>query len=249
MKGKKIFIYLLVLALLITSISGSGLENVFASDKSTTSESTTEKQDNTSENSVPESDSKNDTDSASGVENHTEEKTPDHETGTVEKTEEENGTGAEPATTSENITGDDVWEKLKSSTDLVTIDETNKTISVKAGQAITLLSNCPADKYHDYTISQASSFTGATMSIPANAELELNGVNYQFQFQGLGTKENPFTGTFNIKEIKIPSALFCGLSSATTFANNNDKESLSVITDSDNGKANSSVLAEYYVFA
>lgn len=246
MKGKKIFIYLLVLALLITSISGSGLENVFASDKSTTSESTTEKQDNTSENSVPESDSEIGATPVSGMENHTEEKTPDNETSTVEATEEENGTGAEPATTSENITGNDVWEKLKSSTNLVAIDETNQTISVKDGQAITLLSNCPAEKYQYYTISKDSSFTGATMSIPATATI--GGVEYQFQ--GLGTKEFPFAGTFNIDAIKIPSALFGGLLSAATFAkNNNNKESLSVTTDSDNWTTNSSVLAESYVFA
>ncbi len=246
MKGKKIFIYLLVLALLTTSISGSGLENVFASDKSTTSESTTEEQDNTSESSVPESDDETGAEPVSGEENYTDEETPDSETSTVEATEEEDGTGEEPAITSENTTGDKVWTQLKSYTDLVVINETNRTISVKNGQALTLLSNCPAEKYKDYTIAIESSVTGSTMAIPATATLD--GVDYQFQ--GLGTKKVPFAGTFNIEAIKISSALFGGLSSAATFnKNSNGKESLSVITDSDSWKTNSSVLAEAYVFA
>ncbi len=245
MKGKKIFIYLLVLALLTTSISGSGLENVFASDKSTTSESTTEEQDNTSESSVPESDDETGAEPVSGEENYTDEETPDSETSTVEATEEEDGTGEEPAITSENTTGDEVWTQLKSYTNLVVINATNKTISVKNGQALTLLSNCPAEKYKDYTIAIESSVTGSTMAIPATATLA--GVDYQFQ--GLGTKEVPFAGTFNIEAIKISSALFGGLSSAATFnKNSNGKESLSVITDSDSWKTNSSVLAEAYVF-
>lgn len=248
MKGKKIFIYLLVLALLTTSISGSGLENVFASDKSTTSESTTEEQDNTSESSVPESDDETGAEPVSGEENPAEEKTPDSETSTVETTEEENGTGEEPVTASENTTGDEVWEKLKSSTSLVAIDENAKTISVKDGKALTLLSNCPAEKYQYYTISIDSSVTGSTMSIPGTATFDSDSVSYQFL--GLGTKEVPFSGTFNIGAIKISSALFGGLSSAATFyKNSNGKESLSVITDGDSWKIDSSVLAESYVFA
>lgn len=245
MKGKKIFIYLLVLALLTTSISGSGLENVFASDKSTTSESTAEEQDNTSESSVPESDDETGAEPVSGEENYTDEETPDSETSTGEATEEEDGMGEEPEITSENMNGEEIWKKLQSMSDLVTIDTDKKTINVKNGQTLTLLSNCPAEAYKDYTISIDSSVTGSTMAIPATAAF--NGVDYQFQ--GLGTKEVPFSGTFNIGEIKIPSALFCGLSSAATFAKNNGKESLSVITDSDNWKNDSSVLAESYVFA
>lgn len=252
MKGKKIFIYLLVLALLTTSISGSGLENVFASDKSTTSESTAEEQDNTSESSVPENDDETGAEPVSGEENYTDEETPDSETSTGEATEEEDGTGEEPEITSEeleitseNMNGNEIWKQLQSMSNLVTIDTDKKTINVKNGQTLTLLSNCPAEDYKEYTISIDSSVTGSTMAIPATAAF--NGVDYQFQ--GLGTKEVPFSGTFNIGEIKIPSALFCGLSSAATFAKNNGKESLSVITDSDNWKNDSSVLAESYVFA
>ena len=248
MKGKKIFIYLLVLSMLTMSVSGSGLENVFASDKNTTSENKTEAQDNTSENSVPESDDETGAEPVSGEENYTDEETPDSETSTVEATEEENGdgTGEEPVITSESVTGDKVWTQLTSKNDLAVIDEAKKTISVKNGQALTLLSNCPAEKYKDYIISIDSSVTGSTMSIPGTATFE--GVDYQFQ--GLGTKDVPFSGTFNIGAIKISSALFGGLSSAATFyKDSNGKESLSVITDGDSWKTDSSVLAESYVFA
>ena len=45
------------------------------------------------------------------------------------------------------------WDTYKSKTTLVTVDDTNKRIYVKTGEALTLLSNCSAENYKDYIIS------------------------------------------------------------------------------------------------
>lgn len=275
MKGRKIFAYLLVLVLLTTFLSESELENVLAADKTVKSGSVAEEEKaiGTETNGTEEKESSEKaTDSAkkSG-----EEVTPDEESANAgedetrkDKTREE-AVADEPTTSSENnaaneeavtASGEAVnventenaenkntsWEKLCGKTDWAKINITNKTIIVKNPMALTLLSNCPAENYKDYTISQDSSYTGDIMTIPA--AITLDGTTYNFN--GLGTKECPFFGKFQIKDVKIPSALFGGLSSTAVFSKDKDKnkESLSITVDSDNWKADSSVLAESYVF-
>lgn len=270
MKGRKIFAYLLVLVLLTTFLSESGLEDVLAADKTVKSGSVAEEEKaiGTETNGTEEKESSEKaTDSAkkSG-----EEVTPDEESANAgeDKTREE-AVADEPTTSSENNVANEEavtaseeavnventenaenkntsWEKLCGKTDWAKIDTTNKTIIVKDPMALTLLSNCPAENYKDYTISQDSSYTGDIMTIPA--AITPDGTTYNFN--GLGTKECPFSGKFQIKAVKIPSALFGGLSSTAVFSKDKDKEkeSLSITVDSDNWKADSSVLAESYVF-
>lgn len=95
------------------------------------------------------------------------------------------------------------WDTYKSKTTLVTVDDTNKRIYVKTGEALTLLSNCSAENYKDYIISLDSSVTGGAIEIPFTYD--------GYEFKGLGTKECPFEGNFNIANIKIQSTLFAGL--------------------------------------
>ena len=268
MKGRKIFAYLLVLVLLTTFLSESGLENVLAADKTVKSASVAEEEkaigtetDGTEEkqssekatNSAKKSGEEvtSDEESANAGEDKTRE-----EAGADESTtsSENNAANEEAVTASEEAVNvqntenaenkNTSWDKLCGQTDWAKIDTTNKTIHVKDPKALTLLSNCPAEKYKDYTISQVSSYTGSIMVIPAAITLE--GTTYTFN--GLGTKECPFSGKFQIKDVKIPSALFGGLSSTAVFSEDKDKESLSITVDRDNWKANSSVLAESYVF-
>lgn len=99
------------------------------------------------------------------------------------------------------------WDTYKSKTTLVTVDDTNKRIYVKTGEALTLLSNCSAENYKNYKILVDSSVTGGAIEIPFTYD--------GYEFKGLGTKECPFEGTFNITNIKIPSTLFAGVSSKT----------------------------------
>ena len=273
MKGRKIFAYLLVLVLLTTFLSESGLENVLAADKTVKSGSVAEeeKASGTETNGTEEKQSSEK--ATNSTKKSGEEVTPDEESANAgedktrkDKTREE-AVADEPTTSSENnaaneeaITASEEvvnaentenaenkstsWEKLCEKTDWAKIDTNNKTISVIDPKALTLLSNCPAENYKDYTISQDSSYTGKTMTIPA--AITLDGTTYNFN--GLGTKECPFSGKFEIKAVKIPSALFGGLSSTAVFFKDKEKESLSITVDSDSWKANSSVLAESYVF-
>ena len=273
MKGRKIFAYLLVLVLLTTFLSESGLENVLAADKTVKSGSVAEEEKaiGTETNGTEEKQSSEK--ATNSAKKSGEEVTPDEESANdgedktrKDKTREE-AVADEPTTSSENnatneeaITASEEvvnaentenaenkstsWEKLCEKTDWAKIDTNNKTISVKYPEALTLLSNCPAENYKDYTISQELSYTGDIMTIPA--AITLDGTTYNFN--GLGTKECPFSGKFEIKAVKIPSALFGGLSSTAAFSKDKDKESLSITVDSDNWKANSSVLAESYVF-
>ena len=273
MEGRKIFAYLLVLVLLTTFLSESGLENVLAADKTVKSGSVAEEEKaiDTETNGTEEKQSSEK--ATNSAKKSGEEVTPDEESVNAgedktrkDKTREEAGAD-EPTTSSENNAANEEtvtaseeavnaentenaenkntsWDKLCGQTDWATINTTNKTISVKKQEALTLLSNCPAEKYKDYTISQVSSYTGSIMVIPAAITLE--GTTYTFN--GLGTKECPFSGKFQIKDVKIPSALFGGLSSTAVFSEDKDKESLSITVDRDNWKANSSVLAESYVF-
>ena len=95
------------------------------------------------------------------------------------------------------------WDTYKSKTTLVTVDDTNKRIYVKTGEALTLLSNCSAENYKDYIISLDSSVTGGAIEIPFTYD--------GYEFKGLETKECPFEGNFNIANIKIQSTLFAGL--------------------------------------
>lgn len=271
MKGRKIFAYLLVLVLLTTFLSESGLENVLAADKTVKSGSVAEeeKASGTEINGTEEKQSSekatnsakksgeevtSDEESANAGEDKTrEEAVADESTTSSEDNaaNEEAVTASEEAVSAENTENAEnaenkntSWDKLCGQKSWATIDITNKKISVIKPEALTLLSNCPAENYKDYTISQDSSYTGSTMEIPA--EITLEGMTYNFN--GLGTKECPFSGKFQIKAVKIPSALFGGLSSTAVFFEDNDKESLSITVDSDNWKANSSVLAESYVF-
>lgn len=271
MKGRKIFAYLLVLVLLTIFLSESGLENVLAADKTAKSGSVAEEEKaiGTETNGTEEKQSSEK--ATNSAKKSGEEVTPDEESANAgeDKTREE-AVADESTTSSENNAANEEavtaseeavnaentenaenaenkntsWDKLCGQTDWATIDITNKTISVIKPEALTLLSNCPAENYKDYTISQDSSYTGRTMEIPAAITLE----DTTYNFNGLGTKECPFSGKFQIKAVKIPSALFGGLSSTAVFFEDNDKESLSITVDSDNWKANSSVLAESYVF-
>lgn len=273
MKGRKIFAYLLVLVLLTTFLSESGLENVLAADKTVKSGSVAEeeKASGTETNGTEEKQSSEK--ATNSTKKSGEEVTPDEESANAgedktrkDKTREE-AVADEPTTSSENNAANEEavtsseeavnaentenaenkstsWEKLCEKTDWAKIDTNNKTISVIDPKALTLLSNCPAENYKDYTISKNSSYTGSTMEIPATITHD----DTTYNFNGLGTKECPFSGKFQIKAVKIPSALFGGLSSTAVFFKDKEKESLSIIVDSDNWKANSSVLAESYVF-
>lgn len=268
MKGRKIFAYLLVLVLLTTFLSESGIENVLAADKTVKSASVAEEEkaigtetDGTEEKQSSEK-------ATNSAKKSGEEVTPDEESANAgeDKTREE-AVADEPTTSSEDNAANEEavtaseeavsaentenaenkntsWDKLCGQTSWATINITNKTISVIKPQALTLLSNCPAENYKDYTISQDWSYTGSTMEIPAAITLD----DTTYNFNGLGTKECPFSGKFQIKNVKIPSALFGGLSSTAVFSKDKEKESLSITVDSDNWKANSSVLAESYVF-
>lgn len=275
MKGRKIFAYLLVLVLLTTFLSESGLENVLAADKTVKSGSVAEEEKaiGTETNGTEEKQSSEK--ATNSAKKSGEEVTPDEESANdgedktrKDKTREE-AVADEPTTSSENnATNEEAvtvseeavnventenaenkntsWEKLCGKTDWSTIDTENKTISIKEPEALTLLSDCPAENYKDYTISQDLSYTGKIMTIPATITLD----DTTYNFNGLGTKECPFSGKFQIKAVKIPSALFGGLSSTAVFFNDKEKEkeSLSITVDSDSWKANSSVLAESYVF-
>ena len=273
MKGRKIFAYLLVLVLLTTFLSESGLENVLAADKTVKSGSVAEeeKASGTETNGTEEKQSSEK--ARNSAKKSGEEVTSDEESANAgedktrkDKTREEAGAD-EPTTSSENNAANEEtvtareeavnvqntenaenkntsWDKLCGQTSWATIDTTNKTIHVKDPKALTLLSNCPAENYKDYTISQDLSYTGSTMEIPAEITLE----DMTYNFNGLGTKDCPFSGKFQIKAVKIPSALFGGLSSTAVFSKDKEKEGLSITVDSDNWKANSSVLAESYVF-
>lgn len=273
MKGRKIFAYLLVLVLLTTFLSESGLESVLAADKTVKSGSVAEEEKaiGTETNGTEEKQSSEK--ATNSAKKSGEEVTSDEESANAgedktrkDKTKEE-AVADEPTTSSENNAANEEavtaseeavnaentenaenkntsWEKLCGKTDWAKINITNKTIIVKNPMALTLLSNCPAENYKDYTISQDSSYTGDIMTIPA--AITLDGTTYNFN--GLGTKECPFSGKFQIKDVKIPSALFGGLSSTAVFSEDKDKESLSITVDRDNWKANSSVLAESYVF-
>ena len=275
MKGRKIFAYLLVLVLLTTFLSESGLENVLAADKTVKSGSVAEEEKaiGTETNGTEEKQSSEK--ATNSAKKSGEEVTPDEESANAgeDKTREdktrEKAVADEPTTSSENnatneeaVTASEEavnventenaenkntsWEKLCRQTSWAMIDTENKTISVKYPEALTLLSNCPAENYKDYTISQESSYTGKIMTIPATITLD----DTTYNFNGLGTKECPFSGKFEIKTVKIPSALFGGLSSTAVFFKDKEKEkeSLSITVDSDSWKANSSVLAESYVF-
>ena len=275
MKGRKIFAYLLVLVLLTTFLSESGLENVLAADKTAKSGSvaeeekaigtetngTEEKQSSekatnsakkSGEEVTPDEESANDGEDKTRKDKTREEAVADEPTTSSENnaTNEEAVTASEEAVNAENTENAEnkntSWEKLCGKTDWATIDTTKKTISVKHSEALTLLSNCPAENYKDYTISQDWSYTGKIMTIPATITLD----DTTYNFNGLGTKECPFSGKFQIKAVKIPSALFGGLSSTAVFFydKEKEKESLSITVDSDSWKANSSVLAESYVF-
>lgn len=273
MKGRKIFAYLLVLVLLTTFLSESGLENVLAADKTVKSGSvaeeekaigtetngTEEKQSSekatnsakkSGEEVTPDEESANDGEDKTRKDKTREEAVADEPTTSSENnaTNEEAVTASEEAVNAENTENAEnkntSWEKLCGKTDWATIDTTKKTIIVKHSEALTLLSNCPAENYKDYTISQDLSYTGKIMTISATITLE----DTTYNFNGLGTKECPFSGKFEIKAVKIPSALFGGLSSTAVFFKDKEKESLSITVDSDSWKANSSVLAESYVF-
>lgn len=272
MKGRKIFAYLLVLVLLTTFLSESGLENVLAADKTVKSGSVAEEE-KASGTEINGTEEKQSSEKATNsAKKSGEEVTSDEESANAgeDKTREEAGAD-EPTTSSENNAANEEtvtaseeavnakntentenaenkntsWDKLCGQTDWAKINTTNKTISVIKPEALTLLSNCPAEYYKDYTISKDLSYTGSTMEIPATITLE-DGTTYNFN--GLGTKKCPFSGEFQIKTVKIPSALFGGLSSKAVFSKDKDKESLSITVDRDNWKANSSVLAESYVF-
>ena len=238
MKGRKIFAYLLILALTVTSVSGSGLENILAADKTVAGEEATSKK-------VADEDKTENEKVTSDEVNQSSEATENKDSEVSEVNDE---AGAQEAAATQEVTSveseTDNWSILCSQTNWATIDSTSKTMFIKDPNALVLLSNCPAENYSDYTISMDSSYTGAIVTIASATTI--NGITYNFN--GLGTKEHPFNGTFNIKAIKIPSALFCGLSSNAAFYQENGKESLKITTDKDSWKANSSVLAESYVF-
>ena len=107
-----------------------------------------------------------------------------------------------------HIYSDGMWIKKEQLEELQqnfseTSVESNKRIYVKTGEALTLLSNCSAENYKDYIISLDSSVTGGAIEIPFTYD--------GYEFKGLGTKECPFEGNFNIANIKIQSTLFAGL--------------------------------------
>ncbi len=129
------------------------------------------------------------------------------------------------------------WDTYKSKTTLVTVDDTNKRIYVKTGEALTLLSNCSAENYKDYIISLDSSVTGGAIEIPFTYD--------GYEFKGLGTKECPFEGNFNIANIKIQSTLFAGLSSKAVLPSPMNLQ----IQNSENSQWNGEniIFADYYV--
>ena len=123
--------------------------------------------------------------------------------------------------------------------DYVTVDTTQKTIDIKKAEALTLLSNCPADRYCEYTIAPAAGFTGSMPEV----KNETTYAGKQYAYQGLGTKDHPYKGIFKISKIKVPLALFDGISSEAEFPNGLEINCL------DDWAQNSAVFAENYVFA
>ena len=128
------------------------------------------------------------------------------------------------------------WDEYKSKTTLVTVDDTNKRIYVKTGEALTLLSNCSAENYKDYIISLDSSVTGGAIEIP----FTYGG----YEFKGLGSKEYPFEGKFNIANIKISATLFAGLSSNAALPSSMNLQ----IQNNDNSQWNGEniIFADYF---
>lgn len=123
--------------------------------------------------------------------------------------------------------------------DYVTVDTTQKTIDIKKAEALTLLSNCPADSYCEYTIAPAAGFTGSMPEV----KNETTYAGKQYAYQGLGTKDHPYKGIFKISKIKVPLALFDGISSEAEFPNGLEINCL------DDWAQNSAVFSENYVFA
>ena len=130
------------------------------------------------------------------------------------------------------------WDEYKSKTTLVTVDDTNKRIYVKTGEALTLLSNCSAENYKDYIISLDSSVTGGAIEIPFTSSDD------KYEFKGLGNKEYPFEGKFNIANIKIPATLFAGLSSNAALPSSMNLQ----IQNNDNSQWNGEniIFADYF---